>query len=223
MKTFTFTTNDGNTERVYYIEAPASAKTLLVFHEWWGLNDHIKSLSERLALVLPGVNILALDLYHGEHTNDPLRAEALKKSLTHASVLRTVSAAIEKFAEGHMLASIGYCMGGMWSLQSAISAGNSMQACVLYYGMPELNIEKLKTLHAPVLGIFGELDPWISPQVVGRFQHAMKEAGKTLIVRSFPADHAFANPSSHGYDAHSTQIAWQTTIAFLREKLSLSN
>lgn len=221
MEKLEFTTEAGINEYVSYIKAPDSSKTLLVFHEWWGLNDNIKNLCRQFADDLPGINIMAIDLYQGQFTDDPDTAAKLKQALVKDVALKTISSAINKFAYGHTLASIGYCMGGMWSLQSAILTGNKMDACVMYYGMPELNVDQLSILQAPVLGIFADFDPWITPDIVEEFKSNMKTAGKQLICHSFPAHHAFANSANQGYDSQCSAKAYELTIEFLRQRLGL--
>jgi carboxymethylenebutenolidase len=47
---------------------------------------------------------------------------------------------------------IGWCFGGGWSLQTALLGGNQVVGCVMYYGMPEADVNKLKTLHCDVIG-----------------------------------------------------------------------
>ncbi len=218
-----FTTGDGRNEYVYYLKAVDSDKTLLVFHEWWGLNTHIKELAHQFANDLPGVNILAIDLYHGQVTDKDEHAAILKRSISLETANETIGAAISTFANGHLLASIGYCMGGTWALEAALLTGTQMKACVIYYGMPEMNVEILKSLQAPVLGIFGEFDPWISSAIVNRFAEAMNTAGKDLQYFIFPAQHAFFNPSNATHDPDSAHKAYALTLEFLKKKLFLEN
>jgi carboxymethylenebutenolidase len=79
------------------------------------------------------------------------------------------------------IATIGWCFGGGWSLQTSLLAGKKAVACVMYYGMPEQDVNKLKTLNADVLGNFANKDQWINPKVVAKFDADMKAAGKKVI------------------------------------------
>ena len=112
-------------------------------------------------------------------------------------------------------------MGGSWSQQAALRAATQADACVIYYGMPETNLDKLKELHAPVLGIFGNKDKWITPQVVSDYQGAMKKAGKKLTVQTYNADHAFANPSDPHHDKAASDDANKLAMAFLKRNMKL--
>lgn len=104
-------------------------------------------------------------------------------------------------------------------MQASLAAADKAAACVIYYGMPEFDVDKLRRLPAPVLGIFAARDKSISPAVVERFEKAMREAGRSLEVRTYDADHAFANPSNPKHRVDDTKDAYERTIAFLRKNL----
>ena len=76
-------------------------------------------------------------------------------------------------------------------MQAALLAGKQAAACVIYYGMPEENVDRLKTLNCDVLDIFATKDKWINAEVTAKFENNMKAAGKKVIVRKYEADHAF--------------------------------
>jgi carboxymethylenebutenolidase len=80
-------------------------------------------------------------------------------------------------------------------------------------------VNKLKTLHADVLGNFANKDAWINPKVVAKFEEDMKAAGKKLEVHQYDADHGFANPSNPIYNSDATKDAYTHTIAFLKPRL----
>ena len=85
--------------------------------------------------------------------------------------------------------------------------------------MPEQDVNKLKTLHADVLGNFANKDGWINPKVVAKFAADMKAAGKKLELHQYDADHGFANPSNPVYNSDATKDAYARTIAFLKPRL----
>ena len=89
----------------------------------------------------------------------------------------------------------------------------------MYYGMPEKDIDKLRNLHADVLGIFANKDQWISPKVVDEFAANMKKADKKLILKQYDADHAFANPSNPSFDKTAKEDAYENTLAFFKARL----
>jgi carboxymethylenebutenolidase len=207
-----------------YLSLPAGKgpfPAVVVIHEWWGLNDHIKHWTDRLAA--DGYAALAVDLYGGVNAKtqdealkamnavDPDRARA---SLLRAHQFLKDDARVKASKRG----CIGWCFGGKWSLQLALAAPD-LDAAVIYYGMLVLDPEQLKAIHAPVLGIFGTKDTSIPPAQVEKFAAAMKTAGKELVLRSYDAPHAFANPSGQNYDQENATKAWAETRAFLAQHL----
>jgi carboxymethylenebutenolidase len=104
----------------------------------------------------------------------------------------------------------------MWSLQTAILAGPQAKGSVMYYGRPESNMEKLKSIQCDIIGFFGNLDQSPSPTMVNDFEKNMKEAGKNLSVNRYEAGHGFANPSNPSYNAVAKEDAYTKAIAFLK-------
>ena len=98
-------------------------------------------------------------------------------------------------------------------------AGNQTVACVMYYGMPEENIDRLKALSGEVLFVFAAKDKWINQDVVTKFENNMKTAGKKLAVKKYEADHGFANPSNAIYDKNATEDAYKNSLEFLKARL----
>ena len=89
----------------------------------------------------------------------------------------------------------------------------------MYYGMPEQDINRLKTLNCDVLGNFGNKDGYITPKIVAKFEEDMKTAGKKLTAHEFDAAHGFANPSNPDYSSASTTEAYKYTMEFLKPRL----
>ena len=92
-------------------------------------------------------------------------------------------------------------------------------ACVMYYGIIENKPETFKELNAPVLGIFAEKDGWVNPEVYGNLEKNIKSAGKKITIKSFDAEHAFANPSNAKFDEKASKEAKELTIKFFKENL----
>lgn len=206
--------------RAYEIKAlKATNNWLLIFHEWWGLNDYIKQEAERFSKELDNVNILAIDLYDGKVAETPAIAQQLMSGLMEDSAVAIVQGAIDYTGKKSKIFTIGWCMGGGWSMQAAIAAGSQATAAVIYYGMPETDPVQIKKLKAEVLGIFASRDKWISPEVVSKFEKAMKDAGKKLTVKNFDADHAFANPSNPRFDEKNASEARKLVLQFLRSRI----
>ncbi|GJM63415.1 dienelactone hydrolase family protein [Persicobacter diffluens] len=196
----------------------ASTKYLLVFHEWWGLNDYVLQESERLFEALgEKVNVLALDLYDGKVATKREEAAKFMKEAPESRIMAILSGAKAFAGEGATFGTIGWCYGGGWSLRATLAMGDAAEACVLYYGMPVSEVEELKKLEAPVLGIFAREDKWVNTEVVKQFESNMEAAGKELTVSNYEADHAFANPSSPRYTAVAAQDANKKSLAFLKQ------
>lgn len=216
-----FPTPDGKTGNAFMV--PALTKTdnyLFVFHEWWGLNDHIKQEAERLAEDLPGVIVIAIDLYDGQIATNAEDAAKIMGTVKQERGESIINGTLNYIRSSASIQTIGWCFGGGWSLQATILAGAKSKGCVIYYGMPEKNIDKLKKFNAPVLGIFASKDGWINQDVVGNFEKQMKELKKPLELHWFDADHAFANPSNPKFDSKSAAEARKLSLEFIKKNFN---
>jgi len=216
----TFKTADGKDANAYLLKAKKKTnRYLFVIHEWWGLNDYIKQESEKYAKDMPNVNILALDLYDGQVTDKREEAGKLMQAVQYDRAKSIVQGALAYAGKKAKIGTVGWCFGGGWSLQSALLLGKQAKACVIYYGMPEKDKEKLKTIQAEVLGIFASQEKWITTGIVTEFEKNMKDAGKPITIKNFDADHAFANPSNPRYNAEYAKQAYTLSLEFLKKKL----
>jgi carboxymethylenebutenolidase len=216
---FTFKAADGTDANGYMIKAQKPTNNyLFVIHEWWGLNDYIKEVSGKLAKDLGNVNVIALDLYDGKIATTQEMAGKYMQSADENRIKNIINGAISLAGKDAKIATIGWCFGGGWSLQSSIMASKNAVGCVLYYGMPETNVDRLKTLNTDVLGIFANKDGWITTKVAEQFKADMQAAGKKLILKQYDADHAFANPSNPIYDSVAAADAYAATLGFLAPK-----
>ncbi|MCA8829661.1 dienelactone hydrolase family protein [Hymenobacter pini] len=217
-----FKTTDGQPGKAFEIKSKTkSDKYLLVIHEWWGLNDYIKQEAARFAEELPGVNVLALDLYDGQVATDADQAGKLMQGVKTERAQAIIKGALQYAGPSAQIASIGWCFGGGWSIQTALLAGPKAKACVAYYGMPEKNVAKLKMLNTDVLFIFAKQDKWINQEVVDQFRKDMAVAKKGLTVKTYDADHAFANPSNPKYNKQFAADAHAASVAYLKKNLKL--
>lgn len=216
----TFKTKDGKPGSAYAIIADEnSKKALFVIHEWWGLNDHIKQEADRLFGALDGVNVYALDLYDGNVATTREDAGKMMGAVKEDRLNTIINGALAHVGKDAKIGTIGWCFGGGWSLKSSILAGDQGAGCVIYYGMPVLEPAKLAPIKSDVLGLFAEKDGWITPEIVTKFETAMKAIGKSVKTKQFDAEHAFANPSSPRYHEAAAQEANEMALTFLKEKL----
>ena len=194
-----------------------SDKYLLLFHEWWGLNDYIKSETAMWCHDL-GINVLAIDLYDGKMATTPEDAGKLMQANDPARSAAIIEGAAKFLGDKATFRTMGWCFGGGWSLQAALQLKEKTKACVMFYGMPEKDIEKLKGLNSDALFIHASQDQWITDAVVSEFETNMVAAGKTLTVNRYDANHAFANPSSPRYNDASAKAARAVVKAYLSGK-----
>jgi carboxymethylenebutenolidase len=190
---------------------------LLLFHEWWGLNDYIKQEAVRLSKALD-VTVCAIDLFDGKIATTAEDAGKYVGKLKQDRGLAIIQGVYNFFPSEARYATIGWCFGGSWSMQAAMfPTDKRVGGCVIYYGMPETDVNKLRTIHFPILGIFGKQDQYINPEIVTKFQKAMKKAGRKLTVKSYDADHGFANPSNPHHNQEATADAQENTEKFLKK------
>jgi carboxymethylenebutenolidase len=200
---------------------------VVVIQEWWGLTDWIKDNAKRLAA--QGYVALAPDLYRGKVATAPEQARQLMSGLPRDRALRDLKAAVDNLAgrsnvDKGRLGSIGWCMGGGYSLQLALHDPR-VKACVMCYGRVVTDPAMLKPLHATVLGIFGEQDKGIPPKDVRQFEQALKGAGKKAeAIKEFNAGHGFMRPSTPAaqnpaYRPEEAKQAWRDIDQFFAKAL----
>jgi len=211
---------DGAEANAYFIEAKSKSNNwVFVFQEWWGLNDHIKREAENLYTDLGNVNVIALDLYDGKLATDPQSAGKYMQEFKKERGAEIVKGALVYAGSAAKVGTIGWCFGGGQSMQASLLAGKQAAACVIYYGQPEEDIERLKTLNCDVLNIWPTQDKWINRDLIEKFEKNMAIAGKKLTVKSYDADHAFANPSNPKHNKEFAADAYKSTLTFFRERL----
>lgn len=223
-ETVEYATVDGETA-TGYLAQPAGATGplpgILVIHEWWGLNDNIRSMAEQLAA--EGYRALAVDLYGGQTGSTPDEAMALmsasmEKRDALTENLKQAFAYLE--GDGQRVGTIGWCFGGGWSLGTALALPNDVDATVIYYGRLVTDEAELEPLQMPILGFFGELDGGIPVDSVRAFEDALTSLEKNAEIHVYDgADHAFANPSGQNYQQAPAQDAWERTLSFFERHL----
>lgn len=196
---------------------------IIVIHEWWGLNDWVKEQASKLAD--QGYVALAVDLYRGKVADDSDTAHQLSRALPEDRANRDLAAAFDYLAsqknvKADRIGSIGWCMGGGYSLSVALQEPK-LAATVINYGRLATDPAALKKINAPILGNFGGQDKGITPELVNKFEKQMKELGKSVDLKIYPdAGHAFENPNNKsGYRAEDTADAWNRAAAFFAAHL----
>jgi carboxymethylenebutenolidase len=196
---------------------------VVVVQEWWGLDDHIKDVAQRLAR--EGFAALAPDLYRGEVVSEPDEAQKLMMALdmNRAGGELTKAAdylASQPFLGGRGIGAIGFCMGGGLALTLACDSPH-VRAAAPFYGMNPTPIDKVQELRGPVLAIYAEHDDWVTPQVREQLRTALERHGKRFEVKVYPGtQHAFFNDTRPGiHDAAAAADAWQRVLTLFRQSL----
>jgi carboxymethylenebutenolidase len=219
-KMITFKAPDGKDGNGYVLMAKKKTNNwIFVFQEWWGLNDHIKREAEQLYKDLGNVNVLAVDMYDGKVTAAREEAGKLMGEFKQERGNNIVKGAIAFAGKDAKIGTVGWCFGGGQSMQATLTAEKQAVACVIYYGMPETDVNRLKNLNCDVLNIWPTQDQWINKDVITKFEAAMKEAGKNVTTKSYDADHAFANPSNPKFNKEYTADAYKSTLEFFKARL----
>lgn len=193
---------------------------LILVHEWWGLNDWVKGQADRFAR--EGYCALAVDLYRGERATDAEMAHQLMRGLADERAMADLKAAFDHlskqdFTKGKPIGVIGWCMGGGFALKLAVEEPR-LACTVVCYGRPVLDVEQLKKIKGPLLGIWGAEDRGID---VESFKKALEKAGTRADHHVYPgAGHAFLNETNErGYHKEQAEKAWKEIDAFLAREL----
>jgi len=226
IKTQDITLPSGSETLAGYLALPESGgkhPAVVVIHEWWGLNDWIKEQTRKLAE--NGYVALAVDLYRGQVAYDPSLAHELMRGMPEDRAVRDLKAAFDYLAaredvNKEKIGSLGWCMGGGFSLLLAVNEPR-LAACVVNYGAMPTDAAAIQQIQAPVLGNFGADDRGIPPSAVEAFESAMKTAHKSIDLKVYPgAGHAFENPTNKlGYREAAAADAWARTLTFLDHNL----
>jgi carboxymethylenebutenolidase len=223
-KNVSYKSGDETVQAVLYApDGKGTAPGVVVIHEWWGLNDWVKEQASKLAD--QGYVTLAIDLYRGKVATTPDEAHEIMRGVPEDRAARDLHAAVEFLksrsnVKKDRIASIGWCMGGGYSLDVALQEP-TLSAAVINYGHLASDSESLKKIKAPILGLFGGQDRGIPTEDVKKFEQALKQQGNKVEVVIYPdAGHGFENPNNKtGYRADDAADAWKRTVNFLADTL----
>ncbi len=223
-KQVTYKSGDENVSgMLYQPTGKGPFPAIVVIHEWWGLNDWVKEQASKLAD--QGYVTLAIDLYRGKVATTADEAHELMRGVPNDRSTKDLLAAAsylrgQKNVNSKKVGSIGWCMGGGYSLDLAIN-DPQLAAAVINYGHLASEPDTLKKINAPILGLFGGKDRGIPAEDVQKFADQLKKLGKSVEVKIYPdAGHAFENPNNkQGYRADDAADAWDRTVKFFAQTL----
>lgn len=217
-----------NDELIYgYFSAPADMfeplPAVIMIHEWWGLNDNIRAMADRLAG--EGYIVFAVDLFKGKVAASPgearvLMMEAIEDPDAASANMRAAFDFVSDIAGAPRIGTLGWCFGGGMSLNAARLFPEELDAAVIYYGQVTDDEEALRPIASPILGLFAAEDTGIKVASVEGFRDALERLRKNYTVHIYPGvGHAFANPTGRNYNAAAAGDAWERTLEFLNQHL----
>jgi carboxymethylenebutenolidase len=222
-----FKSKNGQTEHGELAEPSGNAKApaLIVIQEWWGVNDHIRSLVDRFAK--EGFLALAPDLFHGKTTKDGVEAAKLLQDLDWGHAIEDVAGALA-FLSSHTrysgkVAITGFCMGGAVALAS-VAKLPALAAAVSFYGIPDPATDYSRVT-AAIQGHFGKKDEHIRADYVlglkSKLEKAGQGGGRSVEFHFYDAGHAFVNDTRpEVYNDEAAKLAWGRAVTFLKAHLA---
>src|SRR5271167_1920230 len=227
-KTISYHRPDGGSANGYLAEGArgAFAPGIVVIQEWWGLNDQIRGVADKLAAA--GYRALVPDLYRGKVALEAHEAEHLMKGLNFAVAAgQDVRGAVQHLkASGSIKVGVtGFCMGGALTLLAAVNVPE-VDAAVVWYGFPPLEYVDAAKIKAPLLGHWGTEDTAFPIAKVDELEKKLRDAGVGFEFHRYHAKHAFANETADSknlpflkHDPVAAELAWRRTMNFLAQHL----
>jgi carboxymethylenebutenolidase len=220
-----FPTSAGTTPGYLAVPASGQGPATIVLQEWWGLDEHIRSICDRFAA--EGFFALAPDLFRGKTTAEPSEAQQLMMALSMDQAEQDMCGASDYLAsqpgaEGEGVGSVGFCLGGGLSIWAAASCPRIAAAVTYYYVIPHGKPD-FTNIKGPVLGHFGTADEFIPLEASKELEAELRAAGVDVTFHFYEgAGHAFFNDTNRlgTNDPQATETSWQRTVSFLREALS---
>ncbi|MBX9689929.1 MAG: dienelactone hydrolase family protein [Candidatus Obscuribacterales bacterium] len=218
--------------RVYPDDNKAHPAIILV-HEIFGLNEHIKDVARRLAR--ESYTVYAPELFdvstdYPINRNDLSQMREVWGSISDEQILGDLQAVFASARQSPQviataIGSMGFCMGG--AIAYMFACRNPLLAYVVdFYGRiyyQEITENKARHpiaytggLNCPMLGLFSGIDPLIPEEQINILKTKLSDLGKTYQLKVYPrAKHAFFNDTRELYDHESANDAWQLTLAFI--------
>lgn len=200
-------------------DGDGKAPGVVVLQEFWGVNDHIRSITDRWAAA--GFVALAPSLYRGEVVSKREEASKLMGSLDRARALADIAGAVEALRAhprcNGKIGVTGFCMGGAFAFAAA-AAVPGLSAVVPFYGVPPG--ADWSKVTAPVQAHFSSSDEWAKPELARKIQDELKQHGVAMELFVYDSPHAFFNDTRpEVYSADNAAVAWERAVSFMRQHL----
>ena len=225
--TITFSRPDGQQLNGYLADAGPGAPGVVVIQEWWGLNDQIRGVADRLAAA--GYTALVPDLYRGASTVEAEEAHHLMSALNFGDAASLdVRGAVQalKSRGAARVGVTGYCMGGALTIL-AMAMAPEADAGVVWYGYPPLEFVDASKIRGPLMAHWATQDAAFAISGVDALEGKLHDADVAYTGYRYLAHHGFANETAQGpgriavtqYDAAWAQMAWDRTLRFFGRTL----
>ncbi|KAK2154087.1 hypothetical protein LSH36_277g03042 [Paralvinella palmiformis] len=195
---------------------------LIVIHEWWGMNDQIKT--EGAMMAKDGnFTVLVPDYYRGKVADDREEAGHLMAGLDWSGALLDTSAAAEFLKQKGCseVGVTGFCLGGALSFAAAVKCPQ-IKASVPFYGIPSPEVADLSKIQIPIQAHFAEKDEFVgfsAPVDYEPLREKLVAAGVKLEFYTYNVSHAFTNHAGPNYDAEATKLSFSRVYAFMKKNL----
>ena len=220
---------DGQTVKGYLAEPvdKSNAPGVVVIQEWWGLDDEVKAVADRLAGA--GYRALVPDLYRGKLAIEANEAEHLMGDLNFGDAAgQDIRGAVQylKATGSTKVAVTGFCMGGALTILAACNVPE-LDGSIVWYGNPPLEYVDANAITKPMLAHWALHDEFFPISGVDLLEEKLKQAGVHYEFHRYDTKHAFANPKSDvrglpplKYNAEAAQLAWERTLIFLNKYIN---
>jgi carboxymethylenebutenolidase len=192
--------------------ASGTGPAVLVAHPWWGLNRTIRDYGA--ALAREGFVVGLVDVFGGETATSIEDAEKLIRKHWDAAdgTLADGFAELSEAVAGVRISAVGFSFGG-YHLLEQLGKQDRLARLVTYYAT-----HPLPQRHAPVLAHFAGEDAFESAEDVAAMIAALAASGAQNVSYTYPGTkHWFAEADRPEYDSAAARLAFERTIAFLRE------
>ena len=209
---------------------------IIVIHEIFGLTDHIREVSRRLAL--EGYDVIAPNLFSREGKPPSIedgfgRLREFARAVADSQIMADLQSCGRYLRDiptsNGKAGAVGFCWGGRISMLLN-AAYPALNAAVVYYGaivgapvpnQPYHPLDVAATMHAPLLGHFGEEDSSITPSMVAELRESLKQNNKTAELYVYEhAGHAFNNDTRESYRPEAADLAFKRTLSWFARYLS---
>jgi len=217
---------DGQEAPGYFATAAApDAPGVVLFEEWWGLDDRIKVTADRLAS--HGFAVLVPDLYRGRSAATGDEANHLMEGLDFGDAATQDAAGAAAYLRergSQRIGVMGFCMGGALAILSAMH-GEEFDAASVWYGFPPPDAGDPAKIGIPLQGHWALQDGFFKIGGVDELERKLKSAGRQPEFHRYDAKHGFYNTGEIGqgglghYDREQAETAWARTIEFFDRTL----